>query len=71
VKNLYQLTPKGIDLMPTLIEIILWGDKYFDVPERVHRIARDICRDKRRMARKISKQLAGNMESVDETIPGR
>lgn len=67
VKNLYQLTPKGVDLMPTLIEIILWGDKYFDVSERVHRIAREIYRDKKRMMKKISKQLAANMESTDRT----
>ncbi len=71
VKNLYQLTPKGVDLMPTLIEIILWGDKYFDVSERVHRIARDIYKDKKRMMRKISKQLAANMESTDRTAAGK
>ena len=41
VKNLYQLTPKGIDLMPTLLEIVLWGDKYFEIPEPIHRLAQD------------------------------
>jgi DNA-binding HxlR family transcriptional regulator len=71
VKNLYQLTPKGIDLMPTLVEIILWGDKYFEVPERVHRIAREICGDKNRMAKRISKRLAADMETADRVIPGK
>ena len=42
VKNLYQLTPKGIDLMPILLEIIVWGDKYFEIPERVHRLGGEI-----------------------------
>ena len=27
VKGLYQLTPKGVDLIPALIEIALWGGK--------------------------------------------
>jgi DNA-binding HxlR family transcriptional regulator len=67
-KNLYRLTPKGIDLMPTLVEIMLWGDRYFELPERVHRIAQEICRDKRRMVRKISKQLAAGVESGDRIV---
>ena len=28
VKVLYKLSPKGIDLIPALIEIALWGGKY-------------------------------------------
>jgi DNA-binding HxlR family transcriptional regulator len=27
-KIIYQLTPKGIDLMPVLVEIIMWSAKY-------------------------------------------
>jgi DNA-binding HxlR family transcriptional regulator len=58
VKNLYQLTPKGIDLMPVLFEIILWGDKYFDVPERVHRLAEEIRKDRNGMIEEVSRRLA-------------
>ncbi len=68
-KNLYQLTPKGLDLMPTLVEIMLWGDKYFELPERIHRIASEICKDKNRIMKKISKQLAAGTQSFDRTIP--
>ncbi len=57
VKNLYQLTPKGIDLMPTLFEIILWGDKYFEIPERAHRLAGEIRKDRNKMIKEISKRL--------------
>ena len=57
VKNLYQLTPKGIDLMPTLFEIIVWGDKYFEIPERVHRLAEEIRKDKNGMIKELSKRL--------------
>ncbi len=58
VKNLYQLTPKGVDLMPVLLEIILWGDKHFEIPEPVHRLAEEIRRNKRGVIKEISKRLA-------------
>ena len=58
VKNLYQLTPKGIDLLPTLFEIILWGDKYFEISERVHQLAGEIRKDRNGMIKEISKRLA-------------
>jgi DNA-binding HxlR family transcriptional regulator len=58
VKSLYQLTPKGIDLMPILFDIILWGDEYFEIPERVHRLAGEIRKDRNGMIKEISKRLA-------------
>jgi DNA-binding HxlR family transcriptional regulator len=58
VKNLYQLTPKGIDLMPVLFEIILWGDRYFEIPERVHRLAEEIRKDRNGMIKEVSRRLA-------------
>ncbi len=65
VKNLYQLTPKGIDLMPTLLEIVVWGDKYFEIPEPVHELAEAIRKDKDGAMREISKRLAaGDGEPV-------
>ena len=65
VKNLYQLTPKGIDLMPTLLEILLWGDKYFEIPEDVHRLVGEIRKDRNGAIREISKRLAaGDMGPI-------
>ncbi len=67
VKNLYQLTRKGIDLMPVLFEIILWGEKYFEIPERVHRLAEEIRKDKNGMIQEVSRRLAERgTESVAE-----
>ena len=57
VKNLYRLTPEGIDLMPALLEIILWGDKYFKIPERTHGLVRDIRKNKNRAMKEIRKRL--------------
>jgi DNA-binding HxlR family transcriptional regulator len=56
-KNLYQLTPKGIDLMPVLFEIILWGDKYFEIPERVRQLAGAIRKDRDGTTEKILKRF--------------
>jgi len=57
VKNLYRLTPKGIDLMPTLLEIVLWGDKYFEIPGPTHRLAGEIRKNRNGMIKEISKRL--------------
>ncbi len=67
VKNLYRLTPKGIDLMPVLFEIILWGDKYFEIPERIHQLAGEIRKDKNGAMKEVSKRLAeGNTGPITE-----
>ena len=31
-KVLYQLTEKGIDLLPIMVEINIWMDKYYTIP---------------------------------------
>ena len=56
-KNLYELTPKGIDLLPLLFEILLWGDKHFDTPEHVHRLAGEIRMNKENAIKQISELL--------------
>lgn len=37
-KVLYKLTEKGIDLLPILLEIHLWADKYFNLPAQFRAI---------------------------------
>jgi DNA-binding HxlR family transcriptional regulator len=32
-KVLYRLTPKGIDLIPIIVEINLWAEKHSEIPE--------------------------------------
>jgi DNA-binding HxlR family transcriptional regulator len=56
-KNLYKLTPKGIDLLPVLCEIILWGDKHFDTPEHVHRVVEEIRKNKGEAITQMSELL--------------
>ena len=54
-KNLYQLTQKGIELLPVLLEMTLWGDKYFEVSEKAHEIAEKIRKDRDGLIEKIMK----------------
>ncbi|KQM20567.1 winged helix-turn-helix transcriptional regulator [Chryseobacterium sp. Leaf201] len=46
VKVLYKLTEKGIDLMPLLIEINLWAEKYSVIPESQSMILEEVKKDK-------------------------
>jgi DNA-binding HxlR family transcriptional regulator len=52
-KFLYKLTQKGMDLLPVLIEIILWSDKYFDISEHGKAFAEDIRKNKEEATQKI------------------
>lgn len=52
-KVLYKLTKKGIDLLPVLIEMHLWFDKYSTIPE-----------DKREMLEIVKKDKAGFIENL-------
>lgn len=45
-KVLYQLTRKGIDLLPILIEIHIWADKYSTLPEKAKALLNEAKKDK-------------------------
>lgn len=45
-KVLYKLTQKGIDLLPLMIEINLWADKYSELPAERKAILEEIKKDK-------------------------
>lgn len=45
-KVLYKLTEKGINLLPVLIEIQLWAEKYYPVPDDISVVLKKIKKDK-------------------------
>lgn len=45
-KVLYKLTQKGIDLLPLMIEINLWAEKYFTIPADRKAILDEVKKDK-------------------------
>lgn len=56
-KYFYKLTRKGIDLMPVLMEFIVWSDTYGDFSKEVQTFARKIKKDKTGLIKQISSGL--------------
>src|SRR5688572_26207969 len=46
LKIIYALTPKGVDLIPVLVEIIVWSEKYHEVHLYAKEFARRLRKDK-------------------------
>ena len=56
-KVLYQLTQKGIDLLPVMIEIHLWADKYSTIPPERNAMVKEVKKDKEAFIKSYTKQL--------------
>jgi DNA-binding HxlR family transcriptional regulator len=52
-KYFYQLTSKGLALMPVLMEIIVWSDTYGDFPDQVKKFARKVKRNRAALIKHI------------------
>lgn len=48
-KVLYRLTPKGSDLLPIMIEINKWAEKYFALPEETRNNLKAVKEKKRHL----------------------
>jgi len=59
-KVLYKLTRKGIDLLPIMIEINLWAEKYFStIPEDRKAMLKEVKKDKPGFIKAMTKELEG------------
>lgn len=56
-KVLYKLTQKGIDLVPIMIEINLWAEKYFDIPAERKAMLKEVKKDKEAFIKAAIKDL--------------
>lgn len=56
-KVLYQLTQKGIDLLPLMLEIHLWADKHSTIPPERNVILKEVKKDKEAFIKSYTKQL--------------
>ncbi len=56
-KFLYQLTQKGIDLYPLMVEINLWAEKYYPIPEERKPLLALIHKDKEAFIKKSIEAL--------------
>lgn len=60
-KYLYRLTSKGIDLLPILMEVYIWSDKYFPVPAEIKATIKEAKKDKVKFARILTKALKNKL----------
>ncbi|MEY2829896.1 MAG: hypothetical protein RIQ33_1754 [Bacteroidota bacterium] len=56
-KVLYQLTVKGIDLIPVMVEIILWSERHHEVHPYAKQFAKMMKKNKEGMLKKIRNKL--------------
>lgn len=56
-KVLYRLTPMGISLLPVMLEISIWADKYFNISPGVKQIIKQAKKDKEGFVKSLSQQL--------------
>jgi len=56
-KILYRLTNKGIDLLPIFVEIHLWAEKYFSIPEEIKAAIKEAKKDKELYIKSLKKEL--------------
>ena len=56
-KVLYRLTRKGIDLLPIMIEINLWAEKYFPIPADRKAMLKEVKKDKTAFIKSATKEL--------------
>jgi DNA-binding HxlR family transcriptional regulator len=59
-KGYYKLTQRGIDLLPILVEIHLWSEKYFPIPEDIKTILIEVKKDKNGFINKAIAELTNN-----------
>ena len=56
-KVLYKLTRKGIDLLPIMIEINLWAEKYYSIPQDRKEMLKEAKKDKTGFIKGMIKKL--------------
>lgn len=60
-KVLYRLTQKSIDLLPLIVEIHLWADKYFDIPGDIRAMIKGAEKDKDKFISEMTKHLENQL----------
>lgn len=56
-KYFYKLSQQGIDLLPLLVEMILWSDKYLAISPQAREFAKQLRKGKEGVIKEISTRL--------------
>lgn len=67
-KVLYKLTQKSIDLLPIIVEIHLWAEKHFDIPNELKTLLKEAKNGKEEFikskTRQLKKQILSNYTNL-------
>ncbi|QCR22413.1 helix-turn-helix domain-containing protein [Pontibacter sp. SGAir0037] len=64
VKALYKLSPKGVALIPALIEIALWGEKYISNAEEGSPFLKEVKKNKSKFLKNVMDKLSAEDEAT-------
>lgn len=56
-KILYRLTQKGIDLLPILMEVYIWSEKYYEIPTDIKATIKEAKKDKDKFVKQVTETL--------------
>jgi DNA-binding HxlR family transcriptional regulator len=56
-KYLYKLTQKGIELLPIIVEVYIWSDKYLTIPADIKATIKEAKKDKDKFVKDLYKVL--------------
>jgi DNA-binding HxlR family transcriptional regulator len=62
-KQVYRLTQKGIDLMPVLVEVIMWSAKYDKDSAVDTKFVKSVKRDREGLIKEISSRLISELSA--------
>jgi DNA-binding HxlR family transcriptional regulator len=62
VKFFYKLTPMGINLLPVMVEISIWGNKYFEISSH----ARALVKQAKHNKEGFMKLLSAGLKKVNQ-----
>jgi DNA-binding HxlR family transcriptional regulator len=60
-KILYSLTQKGIDLLPIIMEVYIWSDKYYEMPADLKATIKEAKKDKDKFVKQVTEELKTKM----------
>jgi len=66
VKALYSLSPKGVELIPALIEIALWGDKHLSNIDGRSPYLKEVQKNKSKFLKNIMNKLSTDDQVIME-----
>lgn len=61
-KFLYKLTEKAIDLLPIIVEIHLWADRNFQLPDNIKAMINEGKEDKEKFIKTMKDQLRAELQ---------